>query len=296
MKIALSSIILAFVAAAATGAARTVRSTIHIDRPSADATISFQLQEGARNELLGNKPLGNELLGNEIGRNEAGIRVLGPNEIHGNELGHNELLGNVVTDNRIVRNELPGNEISGNRAVENELFGNEITGNRINGNEVGFNEAGGNTMLGPMVSQGLEHTLIAHRDNHDYSRILLGFNIPNEVDDPKDILRCILRVPKPRRSPKQNYELIAYAASSNWSEASVTAASRISTSRMLGSALVQKGHSPGDIDVTEACRAAMERKFSVMLDSSGPIVVFDSRNSNKHRPFKLEMTYSHWKD
>ncbi|KAJ1894968.1 hypothetical protein LPJ81_005061 [Coemansia sp. IMI 209127] len=316
MKIALSSIILAIVAAAATGAARTVRSTIHIDRPSADATISFQLQEGARNELIGNGLLGNDLLGNEIGRNEAGIKVLGPNEIHGNELlgneigrneagikvlGPNEIHGNElgrngINGNELLGNELPGNAISGNRVVENELLGNEIAGSRITGNEVGFNEAGGNAMLGPMVSQGLEHTLIAHRDNHDYSRILLGFNIPNEVDDPKDILRCILRVPKPRRSPKQNYELIAYAASSNWSEASVTSASRVSTSRMLGSALVQKGHSPGDIDVTEACRAAMERKFSVMLDSSGPIVVFDSRNSNKHRPFKLEMTYSRWKD
>ncbi|KAJ1661863.1 hypothetical protein IW140_006359 [Coemansia sp. RSA 1813] len=200
MKIAASSAILALLLTATTGTAKTVRSTIHIDRPSADATISYQMQEGQ------------------------------------------------------------------------------------------------NEMVGPMIAQGLEHTLIAHRDNLDYGRILLGFNIPNKVDDPRDIMRCILRVPKPRRSPKQNYELIAYGASSNWNEATVTAASRVVTSRRLGSTMVQKDHSPGDIDVTEACREAMERKFSVMLDSSGPLVVFDSRNSNKHRRFKLEINYSRWKD
>ncbi|KAJ2607599.1 hypothetical protein GGH99_006319 [Coemansia sp. RSA 1285] len=196
MKIAISSVI---VALAALGAAKSATSKFHIDKPSDDATLSYQIKDNAE-------------------------------------------------------------------------------------------------MVGPMIAQGQQYTLIAHSDNRDYERILLGFDIPDRVGDPRDITRCILRVPKPRRSPDQNYELIAYAASSNWNEITVTAASRVATSKPLGGVMVQKGHSPGDIDVTAACMGATERKVSIVLDSSGPMVVFDSRNSDKHRRFKLEVTYSHWKD
>ncbi|KAJ2557902.1 hypothetical protein EV175_001068 [Coemansia sp. RSA 1933] len=358
MKIALLSAIVALVAAATTGEARTVRSTIHIDRPSADATISYQLQARSRNELLDNEGVRNEVGLNGLGRSQDGLERVGPDPAGRNEIGRNELLDNKVGHseigrnepgrNEISHNELGRNEISHNEPGRNEIDRNEIDRNEIGRNEIGrneigrseqsfadagingvginqverneplgtdllgnplavggnqagrsggfINEAGGISMTGPMVSQGLDYSLIAHRDNIDYSRILLGFDIPEKVDNPRDITRCILRVPKPRRSPKQNYELIAYAASSNWNEATVTPASGVTTSGMLGSTLVQRGRSPGDIDVTQACRAAVERKVSVMLDSSGPLVVFDSRNSNKHRHFKLEMQYSHWKD
>ncbi|KAI8318105.1 hypothetical protein GQ54DRAFT_300795 [Martensiomyces pterosporus] len=141
-----------------------------------------------------------------------------------------------------------------------------------------------------LIPKGMEDTLVASKSDKDYERILLGFDLPDKITDPSQITNCVLHVPQPKDAPKQDYSLTAYAASSNWDEATVNADTKIMSIKQLTTTDVSKGSNPGDIDVTGACQAAAEGKFSMFVDSSGPSVSFDSIQSGKDT-FSLDITY-----
>ncbi|KAJ1998075.1 hypothetical protein GGI06_006336 [Coemansia sp. S85] len=141
-----------------------------------------------------------------------------------------------------------------------------------------------------LTPKGNESTLTTFKGNKDYRRILLGFHVPAPVKDPSLITKCVLHVPVPKDAPDQDYSLTAYTASSNWDEASVNGATKITSTKELGSVNVPKGKSPGTIDVTGACQAAAEGKFSMFIDTNQPVVTFYSKDSGK-ASFTLDMTY-----
>ncbi|KAJ2388225.1 hypothetical protein H4S02_002979 [Coemansia sp. RSA 2611] len=141
-----------------------------------------------------------------------------------------------------------------------------------------------------LTPKGNESTLTTFKGNKDYRRILLGFHVPAQVKDPSLITKCVLHVPVPKDAPDQDYSLTAYTASSNWDEASVNGATKITSTKELGSVNVPKGKNPGTIDVTGACQAAAEGKFSMFIDTNQPVVTFYSKDSGK-ASFTLDMTY-----
>ncbi|KAJ2002773.1 hypothetical protein GGI04_001541 [Coemansia thaxteri] len=141
-----------------------------------------------------------------------------------------------------------------------------------------------------LTPKGGQSTLVTFKGNRDYERILLGFNLPSQVKDPSQITKCVLNVPVPKDAPDQDYALTAYAASSNWDEDTVNAATKITSIRQLGSVNIPSGQNPGSIDVTGACQAAAEGKFSMFVDTSQPLVTFYSRDSGKPT-FSLDLTY-----
>ncbi|KAJ2836754.1 hypothetical protein FBU31_001290 [Coemansia sp. 'formosensis'] len=141
-----------------------------------------------------------------------------------------------------------------------------------------------------LTPKGGQSTLTTFKGSNDYSRILLGFEVPAKVKDPSLITKCVLNVPVPKDAPKQDYSLTAYTASSNWDEDTVNGATKITSTKELGMVSVPKNKNPGPIDVTGACQAAAEGNFSLFVDTNQPMVTFYSRSSGK-QSFTLEMTY-----
>ncbi|KAJ2354841.1 hypothetical protein IWW50_004372 [Coemansia erecta] len=139
--------------------------------------------------------------------------------------------------------------------------------------------------------KGMDPTLVSIKNERDYRRILLGFDLPETVIEVERIRRCRLHVPKPVDRPSHDYMLTAYAASNNWEERTVTAADEIVSEVAVGSVAVRRGHNPDDMDVTSACLAAQSGRFSMFLDSNLEQVVFNSRNSNKKETFYLDVWY-----
>ncbi|KAJ1943117.1 hypothetical protein FBU59_003007 [Linderina macrospora] len=142
-----------------------------------------------------------------------------------------------------------------------------------------------------LVPKGLKDTLVTFKGNRDYERVLLGFDMPKMIKDPSQITNCVLHVPTPKDAPTTSYTLTAFTASSNWDEATVNAQTQITSIRMLGSVSVSgNGDKPGDIDITGACQAAAEGKFSLLLDTSGPLVSFNSLQAGMDM-FSVDITY-----
>ncbi|KAJ2055518.1 hypothetical protein GGI17_006624 [Coemansia sp. S146] len=141
-----------------------------------------------------------------------------------------------------------------------------------------------------LTPKGTQSTLTTFKGNKDYRRILLGFHVPAKVKDPSRITKCVLHVPVPKDSPDQDYSLTAYTASSNWDEDSVNGATKITSTKELGTVNVPKGKNPGTIDVTGACQAASDGNFSMFVDTNQPLVTFYSKDSGKPT-FTLDMTY-----
>ncbi|KAJ2156663.1 hypothetical protein GGF46_005035 [Coemansia sp. RSA 552] len=129
--------------------------------------------------------------------------------------------------------------------------------------------------------KGRDRTLDTLRGTNDYRRILLGFNLPGAIRDPSRIVQCRLNIPKPKDNVHENYVLTASAASNNWEESSVDARTQLGQGRVIGASAMRNGKHRGAIDVTAACRAAQQGRFSLLVDSNQPHVVFHSRNSGK---------------
>ncbi|KAJ1894659.1 hypothetical protein H4S04_008828 [Coemansia sp. S16] len=141
-----------------------------------------------------------------------------------------------------------------------------------------------------LTPKGTDSTLTTFKGNKDYRRVLLGFHVPAKVKDPSRITKCVLHVPVPKDSPDQDYSLTAYTASSNWDEATVNGATKVTSTKELGTVNVPKDKNPGTIDVTGACQAASEGNFSMFIDTNQPLVTFYSKESGKPT-FTLDMTY-----
>ncbi|KAJ1945064.1 hypothetical protein FBU59_002424 [Linderina macrospora] len=129
-----------------------------------------------------------------------------------------------------------------------------------------------------LINHGSDNTLAASLQNDEVVRILIGFDIPVGLNK---ISQCQLRLQQPVIPPGEAYTLTASEASNDWDESTVNGQSDIPTGNVLGSVDVSGSTRPDFIDVTAACKnAAMNsRSFSVWIDSSGPAVIFPSRQT-----------------
>ncbi|KAJ2607141.1 hypothetical protein H4S08_004925 [Coemansia sp. RSA 1365] len=151
-----------------------------------------------------------------------------------------------------------------------------------------FSDANGNPDA--YKPKGNDDTLISFKGNRDYRRILLGYNLPSQIKDPSLITMCTLNVPKPVLPVDQNYTLTVYTASSNWEEDTVNAGSKIISDKIVGSGSFSAEEYSSIINITGACQAAAEGKFSMFVDTNQPLVVFNSQNSGKET-FSVDITY-----
>ncbi|KAJ2079151.1 hypothetical protein H4R24_003981 [Coemansia sp. RSA 988] len=152
----------------------------------------------------------------------------------------------------------------------------------------GFRDSNGNADA--YTPKGNDDTLVSFKGNRDYRRILLGYDLPREIEDTSHITKCTLNVPKPAQPVDQDYTLTAYTASSNWEESTVDAGTKIISDKIVGSESFPAGKYSGTIDITGACQAAAEGKFSLFVDTSQPLVVFNSQNSGK-ATFSVDIVY-----
>ncbi|KAJ2396213.1 hypothetical protein GGI05_001230 [Coemansia sp. RSA 2603] len=149
----------------------------------------------------------------------------------------------------------------------------------------------GASTIDVLAPKGQQNILVASPEADSvYSRILLAFNLPSSVVNPKAITNCTLLVPVPQHVPEEKYQLTVYAAEDSWEEATVNGSTRVKTYKMLGSVQANAGAMPDDIDILQACRAASERSFGVVIDSTKTIF-FNARESGSHQVFSVGVIY-----
>ncbi|KAJ1953056.1 hypothetical protein EC988_003212 [Linderina pennispora] len=135
---------------------------------------------------------------------------------------------------------------------------------------------------------GLDKALTAFRGNRDFERVLLGFDLPTT----KPISKCVLKIPTPIEvATTGEYTLTAIVTDNNWNETAVAGANKDMSGTQVGSAKVVAGQAPGDIDVTSACQNAKDDKLSLFIDTSFPMVRFNSIQSGSPAIFSLDIKY-----
>ncbi|KAJ2236453.1 hypothetical protein IWW45_001787 [Coemansia sp. RSA 485] len=132
-----------------------------------------------------------------------------------------------------------------------------------------------------LISHGMEPTLVASSTSDQASRILLAFDMPSGIKKANQVTKCELQMQRPVQNADGKYTLfVSEASADNWSENSVNGLSDIKPGAVVGSVGAEDGERPGPIDVTRACQDAVGNKqIGLLVDSSGPEVVFPSMNT-----------------
>ncbi|KAJ1642646.1 hypothetical protein LPJ64_005525 [Coemansia asiatica] len=131
-----------------------------------------------------------------------------------------------------------------------------------------------------LISHGMEPTLVASSASDQASRILLGFQMPSGIKKANQIVKCELQMQRPVKDVDGKYTLFVLEASGSWSEDSVNGRTDVRPGNVIGSVDAEAGERPGPIDVTQACQdAAGQKELDLLVDSSGPEVVFPSMNT-----------------
>ncbi|KAJ1937827.1 hypothetical protein GGF37_005049 [Kickxella alabastrina] len=163
---------------------------------------------------------------------------------------------------------------------------------------VSYNSIKANGQFDSLTRKGLLPTLVASNTRTEpltHDRILLGFDFPTSIKLTPNV-RCDLVIPAPLEGPVVNYSLTASAAESGWEEETVNGGTRIGEVRVLNSMKVvgDKTGLLGVVDITRACQAAAAtkgRRFSVIVDSNSPRVVFNSKQSGKSSIFSVDIIH-----
>ncbi|KAJ1944088.1 hypothetical protein GGF37_002355 [Kickxella alabastrina] len=135
------------------------------------------------------------------------------------------------------------------------------------------------------VPLGLQTKLVAFKGNRDYSRILLGFDLPLD-----SVKKCVLQVPAPIDIAGPGYSLTASVTDDFWDEATVSGFTKKIDGTPVGSTNVT-GRVASEIDVTSACVGAKNHKLSLFVDTSFPLVAFNSIQSGNSDVFKLDYSF-----
>ncbi|KAJ2657895.1 hypothetical protein IWW48_004293 [Coemansia sp. RSA 1200] len=133
-----------------------------------------------------------------------------------------------------------------------------------------------------LVNHGMEPTITASEKNGSVSRIILGFSIPLDTIGSKNITQCQLQMPAPLQAPSNQYTLQVFEAQGDWDEISINGVNEVKTGNALGSDMPVSTEKPSAIDITAACREALNSNnelLSLWLDTDGDAVVFPSVNT-----------------
>jgi hypothetical protein len=99
----------------------------------------------------------------------------------------------------------------------------------------------------------------------------------------------MLSVPAPIEPPGGgNYSLSVSVTDNDWDEATVSGAIKRIDGKLLGDMAVPEGQPPGQVDVTAACQTG-DSKISLFVDTHGPMIRFNSRESGSDGVFALEI-------
>ncbi|KAJ2032295.1 hypothetical protein IWW57_000293 [Coemansia sp. S610] len=136
---------------------------------------------------------------------------------------------------------------------------------------------------------GLQNKVTTFRGNRDFSRVLLGFDLPTNKPT-----KCVLRVPKPvdNNGPSApGFALTVSNTDNVWDEASVCGYNKKIDGTVVGSVNVTAPQETGSVDVTAACTNATNYKISLFVDTSFPLIAFNSLQSGHKDVFTLDYTF-----
>ncbi|PIA14578.1 hypothetical protein COEREDRAFT_82614 [Coemansia reversa NRRL 1564] len=139
------------------------------------------------------------------------------------------------------------------------------------------------------VTYGLDANLVTVNNWQDYQRVLVGFDLP-ERTIPKS---CLLQVPRPLHADPKGYGLKISSTDSNWNERTVSADSKTEgTETLVGLVQVEGNKDGGSVDVTSACKSAVENdRISFVIDTTSLMVTFNSIQSKSDDLFSLIYTH-----
>ncbi|KAI8320528.1 hypothetical protein GQ54DRAFT_298560 [Martensiomyces pterosporus] len=144
-----------------------------------------------------------------------------------------------------------------------------------------------NTVPCSSIPLGLQTKLTTFKGNRDYERVLLGFDLPTNHPS-----RCILRIPRPIDAASTEYALTATITDNIWDEATVSGYNKQNAGKQIASLNVTAAKPlPGALDITAACLAAQNGKLSLFVDTSFPLVSFNSIQSGSPDIFYLDYSF-----
>jgi hypothetical protein len=148
-----------------------------------------------------------------------------------------------------------------------------------------------NDTLCSAIPQGQQGRLVAFKGNRDYERILLGFDLPQRA-----LVKCVLLIPKPidNASADGSYSLTVSLTDNDWDEVTVSGRTKAIASSEIARVVVDSSDSQEmavPVDITQACQASRD-KLSLFIDTSFPMIVFNSIESGSADIFAIEYTFA----
>ncbi|KAJ1720237.1 hypothetical protein LPJ53_005113 [Coemansia erecta] len=125
------------------------------------------------------------------------------------------------------------------------------------------------------INHGQEPTLTAAFFSGTASRIILGFTLPSGMKLTQ-IKQCQLQMQRPVQDVDGAYVLSVSEIMGQWDADTVSGVTPLVPGKVVGSVGAESGERPGPIDVTQACKDAKNGALSLLVDSSGPQVIFPS--------------------
>ncbi|KAJ2658718.1 hypothetical protein IWW48_003866 [Coemansia sp. RSA 1200] len=134
------------------------------------------------------------------------------------------------------------------------------------------------------IPRGLDSSVIAFKGNRDYSRILVGFDLPTNKPS-----KCVLRIPP--ATSDGGYQLTVARTDDVWEEATVNGYTKRLDGTIVGSANSTDSSAPGSLDVTSVCDGSTSRRLSFFVDTDRAMVTFNSLQSGSPDIFTLDYTF-----
>ncbi|KAI8321071.1 hypothetical protein GQ54DRAFT_312091 [Martensiomyces pterosporus] len=125
---------------------------------------------------------------------------------------------------------------------------------------------------------------MAYMGNRDVRRILMGFALPEGVTDASTIQSCTLQLPAPMTSGTSvsSYTMDISNALTDFDPMTVTANTAPKLGNTVASFTAKDNTAPPAVDITDACRAAVNGYVDIMLDSRGSPVTFPSSSGGSN--------------
>ncbi|KAI9505324.1 hypothetical protein GGI25_003648 [Coemansia spiralis] len=116
--------------------------------------------------------------------------------------------------------------------------------------------------------------------NRDYRRILMSFDLPADATDTSRIASCTLMLPQPITSGTNpsSYTLRVSPVTSQYDAKTVAPVTAPKTGDTIATATNMDNVAPAMMDITDACKSAINGQVGIVLDSSGGPVTFPSSN------------------
>ncbi|KAI9504844.1 hypothetical protein GGI25_004182 [Coemansia spiralis] len=145
---------------------------------------------------------------------------------------------------------------------------------------VSFNgiQCNNNTVPCSSIPLGLDNTLTSFKGNRDYRRILLGFDLPTNAPT-----GCVLRIPNTQDGLPVDVAVVR--TDDTWDEQTVSGYTKRLDGSVVGSTTT------GSLDVTGACKDAVNHKLSFFVDTNKDMVTFNSVQSGSPAVFSLDYSF-----